>query len=135
MTAVTVTGFEDENNVLNQEKSGVYEKSMVIYGRNNELGTTIKFTVPEGTEVTGPVKEENGSGYTITVTNGTLTKEYYIEYYQDAEQFPVVKITDNGQEISFEKNGYNWGKYGYILTLQEIPWSCQQAYRWKQQKV
>ena len=114
MTAVTVTGFEDENNVLNQEKSGVYEKSMVIYGRNNELGTTIKFTVPEGTEVTGPVKEENGSGYTITVTNGTLTKEYYIEYYQDAEQFPVVKITDNGQEISFEKNGYNWGKYGYI---------------------
>lgn len=114
-TSVTVTGYTDENNVFNMEEGYISKDFINIYGRNNELGTTIKFTVPEGAEVSEPVKdEENSYQYSITVSNGSLTKKYTINYYRDVEQFELKNVTDENNRITYEKSAWQGNAYGYV---------------------
>lgn len=107
-TKVAISQVTDDNN----EICDVYVSgdNIEIYGKNNELGDTVQFVVPEGATVTAPVYSEEDRCYKVTVTYGTQSKEYSVSYYQSGKFFQLKEIKDanNQIEVDFWDN-YNGG--------------------------
>ena len=104
------------------EEGYIGKTSISIYGRDNDLGETIQFTVPEGAEVSKPVKVDNYSReYKVTVKNGEQTKEYSIYYYRDVEQFKLNNITDESNKITYRKSVYQGDDEGYVYITGSNP--------------
>ena len=113
MDKVSIQDYTDENNVFNLSQGYLGVEKIYIYGRNNQLGDTIVFHVPEGAQVSKPELQEDGT-YKVTVTKELLFKEYIIYYYQDVQQFEIDNVKDENNNITYQKFAYSGDPCGYI---------------------
>lgn len=100
-SSVVISQVSDVNNEYT-DSTYFSDNYIYIYGKNNELGNTVEFTVPEGATVSVPTKEEGAYYYNVTVTNGSMSRDYYIRYIQDQSFFLIENVTISGNEVPYQ---------------------------------